>query len=203
MSRITVESLPHIDVNELNRLGAFARPMEYPFMGLRTWRYLIEYRHSEDWLPQRIPVQWTYCHFGGWRPWLTCLCGSRVGKLYYGAACLACRHCAEAIYESQRKGPRGRLHLKATRIRARLGDHGRPGIDAFPPRPLWFPGVGMQRKTYARIRAQGEIIERKLIEGRIYRPRPRWEADRCHQGFSAPWREIDQQLLDLPFGYGL
>jgi hypothetical protein len=37
MSRtITVESLSFIDVNELNRLGAFSRPMEYPYMGLRT-----------------------------------------------------------------------------------------------------------------------------------------------------------------------
>jgi hypothetical protein len=173
--RITVESLPHIDVNELNRLGAFARPMEYPFMGLRTSRYRIEYQHSKNLLPQHFLIQWTYCHFGGLRPWFICVCGKRVGKLYYGAAFLGCRHCAKAIYESQRKGPRGRLHLKAKRIRARFGDYGRPGIDAFPPRPPWFPGVGMQRRTYARIRAQAEIIERKLIEGRIYRPRPRKE----------------------------
>ena len=166
--RITVESLPHIDVNELNRLGAFARPMEYPFMGLRTSRYRIEYRHSEDLLPQHFPIQWTYCHFGGWRPWFICVCGKRVGKLYYGAAFLGCRHCAKAIYESQRKGPRGRLYLKATRIRARFGDYSRPGIDPLPPRP-WR----MQQRIYARHRAQLEIIEGKLIQGRIYRPRPR------------------------------
>lgn len=168
---ITVERLSFIDVNELNRLGAFACPMEFPFMGLRTSRHLIEYREPKwpaDRPSQRIQVQWTRCTYGGARPWLTCLCGSRVGKLYHGSGCLGCRRCAEAIYESQRKSRKGRLHLKATRIRARLGDYGRPGIDPFPPRPF-----GMQRKIYDRFRMRSEIIECELIQGGIYRPRPR------------------------------
>jgi hypothetical protein len=162
-----------MDVNELNRLGAFAHPMEYPFMGLRTSRTVIEYqgpKWSPGRPPQRIPIQWTRCTYGGSRPWLTCLCGNRVGKLYYGNGFLGCRHCAEAIYESQRKSRRGRLHLKAIRIRARLGDYGRPGVDAFPPRPS-----GMQRKIYSRLKEQARIIEAKLIAGHIYRPRPRRE----------------------------
>jgi hypothetical protein len=168
--RRLVESLAHIDVNELNRLGAFARPMFYPFMALKTSRYVIEY-HPETWgdrLPQRIRVQWTYCGFGGWRPWMTCLCGRRVGKLYIGSSCLGCRQCAEATYASQHRGRRSRLHLKATRIRQRLGDEGRPGIDPFPPRP-WR----MHRKTFALLKAKAEMIERKLIEGRLFRLRPR------------------------------
>jgi hypothetical protein len=171
--RITVESLPHIDVNELNRLGAFARPMEYPFMELLTSRYLIEYRpHTwpEGRPSQRIRIQWTHCHFGGWRPWFTCLCGRRVGKLYYGNGFLGCRPCGDLTYESKRRGRRGRMHLKATRMRARLGDYGRPGIDAIPSR---LPG--MQRKTYARLKAQVEKIEHKLTDGHVYRPRPRKE----------------------------
>jgi hypothetical protein len=169
--RIAVESLPYIDVNELNRLGAFARPMEYPCMALRTSRNLIKYRPQTwpaDLPPQRIPIQWTYCHFGGWRPWMTCLCGRRVGKLYYGNGFLGCRQCGEMRYQSQCKGRRGRLHLKATRIRLRLRDDGRPGIDAIPPRP-WR----MWRRTYARLKAQLAAIESKLNEGRIYRPRTR------------------------------
>jgi hypothetical protein len=170
MSRIIVESLGHIDVNELNRLGAFARPMYYPFMSLRTSRHLIEY-HPDTWgdrQPQRIRVQWTYCHFGGWRPWMTCLCGRRVGKLYHGNGFLGCRQCGEMQYESQRRGRRGRLHLKATRIRQRLGDEGRPGIDPISARP-WR----MQQRTYARLKAKAEMVERKLTEGRLYRPRKR------------------------------
>lgn len=170
-SKITVESLYCLDVNDLNRLGAFAHPMEYPFLGLRASRHLIEYR-SQSWPtdrpPQRIQVQWTPCTYGGARPWLMCLCGRRVGKLYRGSAWLGCRQCAEAAYESQRRSRKGRLHLKATRIRARIGDYGRPGVDAFPPRPR-----GMHRKTFARVKAQAQIIERELTTGRNYRPRPR------------------------------
>lgn len=169
--RITVECLSCINVNDLNRLGAFARPMEYPFLGLRTSPDLIEYRGpkwSVDRPPQEIPIQWTRCTYGGARPWFTCPCGRRVGKLYCGSAWLGCRHCAEAGYESQRKSRKGRLHLKATRIRARLGDYGRPGIDAIPPRPS-----GMHRKTYSRFKMQLGIIEGKLIQGGIYRLRPR------------------------------
>ena len=173
MSRITVESLASIDANELNRLGAFARPMVFPFLGLRTSPDLVEYR-GPTWPTDRpsqcIQIQWTKCTYGGSRPWLTCLCGRRVGKLYQGSAWLGCRHCAEATYQSQAKSPRGRLHLKATRIRERLGNAGRPGIDAIPPRPS-----GMQRKIYARLTTQLGTIEYKLIEGSIYRPRPRKE----------------------------
>jgi hypothetical protein len=171
MSRITVETLSNIDVNELNRLGAFARPMEYPFRGLRTSPSLIEYRSQgspTDRPPQRIPIQWTWCKYGGARPWLMCQCGRRVGKLYYGNGFLGCRHCAGATYASQRRSRRARLHLKAAQIRQRLGDDGRPCIDAIPPRPS-----GMHRKIYSRLRAELNSIELQLIEGGIYRPRPR------------------------------
>jgi hypothetical protein len=173
MSRIIVETMSHIDVNELNRLGAFARPMQFPFMGLRTSSQVIEYRSPrspKDQPSQRIPIQWTRCTYGGATPWLICLCGKRVGKLYYGSAWLGCRHCGKMVYASQSKGHRGRLHLKATRMRARLGDDGRPGIDALPHRPR-----RMHRKTYPRLRAKIALIESKLIEGRMYRPRPRKE----------------------------
>lgn len=33
MSRIIVDTMSNIDVNELNRLGAFKRPTAFPFMG--------------------------------------------------------------------------------------------------------------------------------------------------------------------------
>jgi hypothetical protein len=171
MSRIIVESLSNIDVNELNRLGAFACRMEYPFMGLRTSPHLIEYRGREwrlDRPPQQIPIQWTRCTYGGARPWFTCLCGRRVGKLYYGNGFLGCRPCGQMRYESQRKSRRARLHLKATRIRTRLHDNGRPGVDAIPQR-----SSGMQRKIYARLKTQLAIIESKLIQEGIYRPRSR------------------------------
>ena len=170
--RIIVERMSHVDVNELSRLGAFAGiGLEFPFMRLRTSRFLVEYfpaRAPKDRPPQRIPIQWTRCTYGGVRPWFTCLCGRRVGKLYYGNGFLGCRPCGELAYKSQRAGRKRRLYIKAKRIRARLGDDGRPGIDAFPQRPF-----GMQRKIYARLRMQAEAIERQLSQGRVYVPRQR------------------------------
>jgi hypothetical protein len=176
--RISVEGLQSIDVRDLNRRGAFKGSSpdwiaQFPFLGLRTSHFLIEYRDLNspaDRPPQHIPVQWTRCTYGGARPWFTCSCGRRCGKLYYGNGFLGCRSCGEMIYESQRRSRRGRLHLKATRIRARLRDYGRPGIDPIPSRPS-----GMRRKTYDCLRTQAEVIERALMEGRIYRPRPRRE----------------------------
>ena len=176
--RITVESLSQIDVNELNHLGAFniSSPewvIQFPFLGLKTSRFLIEYRGPNwpaDWPPQRIPIKWTPCTYGGARPWFVCPCGMRVGKLYRSLAWLGCRNCADATYESQRKSRKGRLYLKATRIRARLGNYDRPGIATIPPRPS-----GMQRRIYSRLRSQAESIERELTTGRIYCPHPRRE----------------------------
>ena len=46
--RIAVESLSNIDVNELNRLGAFVCPLDFPFLGLRTSRNLIEYYSAKE-----------------------------------------------------------------------------------------------------------------------------------------------------------
>ena len=33
-------------------------------------------------LEQRVPITWTKCHLGGWRPWFRCSCGRRAAKLY-------------------------------------------------------------------------------------------------------------------------
>ena len=175
--RITVDRLSHVDVNHLHRLGAFTEAtLWFPFMRLRTNRWVVEYFHARspaDRPPQRIPIQWSHCTFGGARLWFTCLCGRRVGKLYYGNGFLGCRPCGPLVYETS-AGRKRRLYMKAKRIRRRLGDYdGRPGIDAFqPPRPF-----RMHRKTYARLKRQGEEIERQLRQGRVYVPRERKKYD--------------------------
>ena len=169
--RITVDRLSHIDVNELHRLGAFTEAtLWFPLMRLRTNRWVVQYFHARspaDRPPQRIPIQWTHCTFGGARPWFTCLCGRRVGKLYYGNVFLGCRPCGPLVYETQHAGPKRRLYMKAKRIRCRLGDDGRPGVDVFPPpRPF-----RMHRKPYVRLKREGEEMERQLRQGRLYVPR--------------------------------
>jgi hypothetical protein len=174
MSRkITVEQLSSVDVNLLNKNGAFngSAPdwvMRFPFLGVRTSRFLIEFRDSNwppDRPPQRIPIKWTRC-FRTLRPWFLCQCGQRRGKLYRGADFLACRKCLHVTYESQRKSKRARLYAKAKHIRARLGNYNGPCIGPLPPRPR-----GMQTKIYERLSAQLKIIEHKLGIGRLYRPR--------------------------------
>jgi hypothetical protein len=42
-------------------------------------------------VPQQIPVSWTQCNYGGSRPWLHCLCGRRVARLFKGLGGYYCR----------------------------------------------------------------------------------------------------------------
>ena len=56
------------------------------------------------------------------------------------------------------------------RLRQRLGGS-RPVVDAIPPRP---PGMG--QKTYARLRARVERLEKPLVGSRVLRYAPRWIA---------------------------
>lgn len=164
-----VERTYSVDVVALHRKGAFSgRPMWFPFQGLETNRYKIEYR-DRDWPKDRptqiIPVRWTRCHFGGTRPWLICLCGQRVAKLYPGLGhYMCCRKCMNLAYQSQRRSRKGRLYRKAEEIRNRLWDSGLPGIDAFPKRPF-----RMHKKTFARHLALLATIERKLTDPAILR----------------------------------
>ena len=106
MQHFLIERTRSINVGELNREGAFSGcPMRFPFLGLTTRRFKIEYRGSNwprDRRSQIIPVIWTRCHFGGMRPWLVCLCEKRVAKLYPGIFGLfCCRKCGNLAYQSQ------------------------------------------------------------------------------------------------------
>jgi hypothetical protein len=171
--RNIVEHLSSIDIVALARQGAFDEgvTMWFPFLRLTTTRHVAHWARPKsppDRPPLRIPIQWTHCRFGGWRPWFTCSCGRRVRKLYRCNNLLCCRKCGEMIYSSQRWGPKRRLYQKAKRIRCQMGDyHGRPGIDHFPPRGRYR----MHRKTYERLKVEGEVIERQLRQGRRYLPR--------------------------------
>ena len=101
---------------------------------LRVNWYEVQFVHRKTGVPHRFRIDWTYCRFGGRRPWLICSCGKRVGKLYDGGFCVACRTCLNLRYESQRHGTPGRKYLRACRIRIELG--GQPAIVGdFPERP--------------------------------------------------------------------
>jgi hypothetical protein len=102
---------------------------------------------------QRVPVEWTRCHFGGGRPWFRCTasseghyCGRRVCKLYFLSSIFACRHCYGLSYATQLEPLRLRGLARARKIRMRLG--GGPNMfDPFPSKPK-----GMHWRTYKRLR---------------------------------------------------
>jgi hypothetical protein len=100
---------------------------------------------------QSVPITWTECHLGGWRPWFRCSCGRRVAKLYDGVAdFFACRRCCGLAYASQQLAPRDRLISQARKIRMQLG--GGPSLfDPFPDKPR-----GMHWSTYERLRARAQ-----------------------------------------------
>ena len=165
--RITVEKVGDdcLDARELQRARVFrdtwitVRPsLRCPgIVQMRAARYLILLELLNQVGTQRIRVSWTRCHFGGLRPWLHCLCGRRVAKLFKGMGGYFCRPCVgNPMYASQCKSTKGRRHFEACKLRLRLG--GVASIAApFPERPR-----GVHKKTYIRMRARIAKLEEGL-----------------------------------------
>jgi hypothetical protein len=134
---------------------------------IRASRYLIQIELHNQTVPQQVPVSWTSCHYGGARPWLHCLCGRRVLRLFKGFGGYFCRPCCgNPIYESQRRNQKARVYLQAYRARQQLGGS-RPVADPVPERPH-----RMKQKTYARLCDRIERLERQLIGSRVLRKTP-------------------------------
>src|SRR5579863_4932456 len=116
----TVEDFEAFDVHTLHRMGAFKEELQqlasvsFQWPGLvrltaNRWRVDVEFRSG---VQQRIPVVWTPCRFGGFRPWYQCPgCDRRVGTLYNRRTSLHCRRCLDLWYSSQRRGAKSRIYL--------------------------------------------------------------------------------------------
>jgi hypothetical protein len=110
-----------------------------------------------------VELDWTFCQYGGARPWFQCPeCDRRAGVLYLAQRGPRCRRCLGLAYRSQHENRRDRLASKGERIRARLG--GEPCIfDWFPDKP-----PGMHWRTYSGIRKYVLTARRRAcILGRI------------------------------------
>jgi hypothetical protein len=178
--RLTVEQLANdcLDVRELHRAGILKGPwitlqpsLRWPGIDkMRAARYLISLELHNQVVPQQIRVSWTPCNYGGARPWFHCsYCNQRVARLFHGMGGYFCQTCiGNPIYESQRRSRKARAYLQAYRLRQRLGGS-RPVLDPVPQRPY-----RMKRKTYGRICAQIERLERPLAGSRVVRCAPRW-----------------------------
>jgi hypothetical protein len=124
------------------------------------FRYQTEDADSGDVLDEydyRVPLDYTECHFGGYRPWFRCPdCGSRVAKLYLPPGCyrLACRECYELGYYTSRTSgddvKQAELRFKRAFAKADK-DNRRPhpgGLTGVPKRPK-----GTHRDTFKELEA--------------------------------------------------
>ena len=179
-TRLTVEKLAAdcLDVRELHRVGAFKGSWRnFPIAcfrwprieKMRSAQFRIHIELCNQTVPQNIRVSWTWCNFGGSRPWMHCPCERRVARLFKGLGGYYCRACCgNPIYESQRSSKKARSYLQAYRLRQRLGGS-RPVVDPVPARPY-----GMRRKTYARICERIRRLEQPLVGSRVVRHAPQW-----------------------------
>lgn len=91
-----------------------------------------------------VAVDWTPCHFGGFRVWWLCpTCGRRCLKIYGWGGRHACRVCQRVAYATQRETPEDRIQTRANKLRKRLG--GEPGVEMMPRKPK-----GMHWRTFER-----------------------------------------------------
>ena len=178
--RLTIEELAAdcLDVRELNRKGllkertvTFRPLLRWPHVAtVRADRYVIQVNFCNLVTPQYVHLSWTSCHFGSYRPWMLCPnCRKRVARLFMGMGGFFCRACiGNPPYESQLRNDMARVYLRAYRLRERIGG-GRPVSDPIRERPY-----RMWRKTYNRIVAEIERLERPLAGSRIIKHAPLW-----------------------------
>jgi hypothetical protein len=175
--RLTVEELAAdcLDVHEMYRAGLLKdrsvtlRPLlRWPKIEtLRADRFVIQVNFCNQVVPQYIHITWTGCFYGGARPWFFCAhCRKRAARIFLGMGGYFCRGClGNPAYESQLRNEKSRDYLRAYRLRERLG--GSRPLDPIPPRPF-----RMWRRTYNRICAEIERLERPLLGSPIVKRAP-------------------------------
>src|SRR5215475_14075847 len=126
----TVERTGSLNVHDLHRMRAFTdrtavfanASLRWPWLArlsVNRWSVQLKFPSGGS---QSIGVVWSWCHFGGARPWFLCPhCQRRVGKVYCnGGSYSACRVCYQLRYASQRRGAKSRSYLQALKLRLRL-----------------------------------------------------------------------------------
>lgn len=124
----------------------------------------LVYRHRPyggEWqdVSERVPLVETATRFGGRRQWFRCLTCGRRCRVLYGGRYFRCRKCHGLRYETQYEPSFACAATRALKIRERLG--GKGGIDdPFPDKPK-----GMHHRTYERLQAEAERLERAWTKG--------------------------------------
>lgn len=94
----------------------------------------------------------TPCNYGGHRKWFCCRCGRRVAVMFIYRQTIACRHCFNAVYASQREDAILRYWRKIYKLEDKLKDNNcRP--------------KGMHMKTFKRINDEWARlnVEREIL----------------------------------------
>ena len=99
---------------------------------------------------QRISIDKTPVHLGGYRSWFLCPgCDRRIAALYLSKN-FRCRHCHDLRYASQRETPKFRAISRIQRVRKKLTGNGNL-VKPRPKRPRY-----MHSRTYLRILKEEE-----------------------------------------------
>ena len=164
----TVTACVRLDIRQLVRDGALqpGTRLLVPALGWRldvTDQGLFSHGRAssslESYVPQRLPVLWRACRFGGQRPIFQCPTCPRHVYLMYGETGHGwrCRTCAALAYPSQWESALLRQMDRANRLRRRL-DPGNCLMFPVPQRP-----PRMHRRTYAQLVAQIQRNEAGLV----------------------------------------
>jgi hypothetical protein len=119
-TRLLVESCAHISVAALASAGVFRLPTGTEFTGTLDGSVFRIYLEGQRWQrliitslcngsvredsTQSFGLSATLCHFGGYRYWLGCQCGRRVGMIHLrpDEKRFGCRTCLDLQYRSSR-----------------------------------------------------------------------------------------------------
>lgn len=184
-SKLTIESLPVIDIKQLCNKVCISDNIE----GTLIWKIgaieicsisytiyedkiLLNYKHrlhNNHWKPvkREILFDYTRCNYGGKRTWFVCNgCGRRVGVLCYLAGEFLCRHCHNLCYASQREKKDERLIRKVRKIRQKLG----ASDNIFEP--IWDKPRYMHQSTFDRLQKEAndahnlswEMVEKRFAK---------------------------------------
>lgn len=100
-------------------------------------------------LYERVGMQRTPCHLGGYRQWFTCpKCGERCGVLY-ARNIYACRKCHGLRYVAELETLQDRAIRKAIKFRKRFGYQGGGIVSPFPAKPKlmrWHTYLGARER---------------------------------------------------------
>jgi hypothetical protein len=171
-----------LDVNQLNRTGAFSQPMHYVLRRLKTFppdHIELSFPKTANRATQTILLERTALFPGALtsRPWFLCpTCSRRCARLYISSLGAKCDRCSGLQWTSQRQWHTTRLRVKGVQIRNRL--------DADPTGKPIRPRY-MHEQTFRRLIGALAAIEQAIRTGsrlsRVrahYRYRPRDRAGR-------------------------